>query len=265
MHALKLRCRVDEKDWISAVLWELGTEGVTERELPDGSLELEAFFAAKVTAREFALFEPRWVEHGDEDWAESWKTAWKPLEVGRRWFLTPDWRDDPAPEGRMKLVVHARQASGSGYQPATQLALIAMEEWVHARDRFLEWGCGSGILSSAAHLLGARAIVACDVDAAAALEAVANLSARAVPADVFVGTGRSLRPGCFDVVAANMNAAAIEGYASELARSTRPGGRLILSGFKSRRAKGVAAMMAAAGLSVRREYSHEDWRCLVMM
>jgi len=264
MHALKLRCRAGEKDWISAELWSLGTEGITEIDQPDGSIVLEAFFADRIDTREFRLFEPEWIEHGEQDWAEAWKQKWEPLLVGRRWFLVPDWRDDPAPARRLRLVVHARQASGSGYQPATQLALEAIEEFVHPKDRFLDWGCGSGILSSAAHLLHAAEVVACDVDPDAAWEARANFESRGVPALLFVGSGRALRGGHFDVVAANMNAAAILSCHEDLVRVARIGGRLILSGFKERRSGSLRAAFQKAGLRMVREYRQEDWRCLVL-
>lgn len=264
MHALKLACRTDEKDWVLADLWSRDTEGITEIEQPDGTWMLEAFFAEPFDAKEFRAFGAAWQQHGDEDWAESWKRTWEPMEVGRTWFLVPDWRDDPAPPGRHRLVVHARQASGSGYQAPTQLALEAIEDFVNPKERFLDWGTGSGILSAAASLLGAGSIVACDVDEAAAIEASANFAAREIPALLFTGSGRSLRPRIFDVVAANMNAVAIIESHEEIARVTRPGGRLILSGFKSRRMDAVRKSFAGLGFQVLRKYQKDDWRCLVM-
>lgn len=264
MHALKLACRSEEKDWLLADLWSRDTEGVTEIEQPDGTWVLEAFFAEPFDAKEFRLFGAAWQQHGDEDWAESWKLAWEPIEVGRTWFLVPDWRDDPAPSGRHRLVVHARQASGSGYQPPTQLALEAIEEFVHPKDRFLDWGTGSGILSAAASSIGASSIVACDVDEAAALEAAANFASRDVPVALFAGSGRALRPKLFDVVVANMNAVAIIESHEEIARVTRPGGRVILSGFKSRRMEHVQKAFAGLGFQVLKRFAKSDWRCLVL-
>lgn len=257
MHALRLRCRAEEKDGWIAELWSRGTEGITEREQPDGSWELDAFFSV---AFESPVGE--WIEVDERDWAESWKDAWEPIAVGQRWFLVPDWRDDAAPEGRVRLVVHARQASGSGYQPATQLALEAMEDHVRAGDSVFDWGVGSGILCAAARLLGAGRITGCDVDASALAEARENLALD--PVALFRGSGRSMRTGAFDVVVANVNAATILESAVELARIVRLCGVLILSGFKVRRVESVESALAALGLATVRRYQREHWHCLVM-
>ena len=257
MHALRLRCRAAERDAWIAEFWSLGTEGVTEREQPDGSWELEAFFPAR-----FDVAAGEWWEVAERDWSEAWKDAWVPIAVGRGWFLVPDWRDDPAPDGRLRLVIHARQASGSGYQPATQLALEAVEDNVGAGDSFFDWGVGSGILCSAARLLGARRIVGCDVDANALAEARVNLGP--APVGLFVGSGRSMRTGSFDVVAANVNAATIVEYAGEMARIVRAGGALILSGFRSRSMGVLEDVFAVVGMRVATRYQREDWRCLVL-
>lgn len=264
MHALELRCGSGDKDWLIAELWSLDTEGVTEIEQPGGSWILEAFFDAPFDPKQFRQYGAQWREQADQDWAESWKIAWEPLTVGRTWFLVPDWRDDPAPPGREKLVVHARQASGSGYQPPTQLALEAIEDFSHPRESFLDWGTGSGILSAAAHLRKASRIVACDIDVEAAREASANFRAQGIPALLFAGSGRALKSRSFDVVAANMNATALVECHEEIGRVARPGARLILSGFKSGRMDNVISAFAGIGFHPRGKYGREDWRCVVL-
>ena len=264
MYALRLRCRADEKDWLTTQLWERGTEGITEQELPDTSWMLEAFFDSKFDARGYAVFTPVWAEHAERDWAEAWKEAWEPISVGTRFYLVPDWRDDPAPDGRLRLTVHAGLASGSGYQAPTQLALEALEGSLHSHETFFDWGTGSGILASAARLLGATRIFACDVDHEAVRQARQNLRHDGVEAPLFTGTGRSLRPDCVDVLAANMNAAAILEWHTDIARVVKPGGRIILSGFKQRRARAIEAAFFPLGFQRTAMLARDDWRCLVL-
>ncbi|MCC6539495.1 MAG: 50S ribosomal protein L11 methyltransferase [Bryobacterales bacterium] len=208
---------------ISADLWERGTQGITEHPQPGGEVEFDAFFDA------------RFDYPGGGEWQEVEDTAWvdtfDPFAVGERLYVAPAWRDDPTPPGRLRLAVYARQASGSGYQPATQLALEALERYLRPGDRVLDVGAGSGILCAAAELLGAGSRFACDIDPVALAEAREN----ATPAALFAGSARAVAAGSIDLVAANLNAEALLSLRDDLVRVLRPGGgRLILSGFQQR-------------------------------
>ena len=75
-----------------------------------------------------------------------------------RFFLVPEWRDDPAPEGRVRLIMHPGIACGTGTHAATRLCLTAMERHVAAGDSVLDVGTGSGILADAARVLGASPV-----------------------------------------------------------------------------------------------------------
>ena len=223
---------------MSAELFGYGTTGITERDLPGGVAELEAFFDATFDeALEFGQYTPEWREQPSEAWVDTFA----PLPVGERLYLVPSWRDDPAPEGRLRLTVYARQASGSGYQPATQLALEALERHIQPGDRFLDVGTGSGILSAAAELLGSGPRFACDVD----LDALAEARQNRTPAHLFGGSARAIASGSVDLVAANLNAQALLGLAGELLRVLAPGGRLILSGFTARNLERLVATFPA--------------------
>jgi ribosomal protein L11 methyltransferase len=253
-YSLLLQCPRAESEFVSAELYGLGTAGITERDLPGGVCELEAFFAERFDAAPlFGRFAPEWREQA----ATPWVDTFEPLVLGSRLFLVPGWRDGPTPEGRLRLTVHARQASGSGYQPATQLALEALERHLRPGDRFLDVGTGSGILSAAAALLGAGARFACDLDLAALGEAREN----ATPAQLFGGSARAVAAGAVNVAAANLNAEALLSLGGELPRVLAPGGRLILSGFRSR---SVDRLASAFPLEVLETLASGDWRALVL-
>lgn len=236
-----------------AELYGFGTEGVQETELPGQGIELQAWFPENTDLGWLERFVPKWADPPDVDWTEEWRSGWEPLLVGERLYIVPDWRNEPTPEGRLRLVVHPAQASGSGYHAPTQLALEALETAVRPGDALLDVGTGSGILSRAALLLGAEKVIGCDIDEAALVEA------RDLP--VFVGSARAMRSAAFDCVTSNVNAEGLLALREDLVRVARPGGRLVVAGFKTRR---LADVREAFGLPVLRELVSADWRCLVL-
>ena len=233
---------------MAAELWEQGTAGLVEE--PGG---LRAFFEDDARVREmmerFERFHPELRREEDIDWEQASRDAWPPMLVGERFFLAPPWRDDPTPAGRLRLVVEPGMACGTGRHPATQLALEAMERYVTAGSTVVDVGTGSGILSSAAQLLGARRTIACDVDA----EAI-EIARRRVQALFFVGSADAVRPDTADVVIANINSEVVERLRPEFERVLRRGGVLIVSGFPE--------SDAPAGFEAHESFRRDGWLCL---
>ena len=230
MRILTLRCRTPVKDLLLAELWERGTAGVLETELPDSVWELEAWFEEDFDAGVFGE-SPTW---RDETPAPDWRAGWQPLAVGQKLWLVPDWIDAAPPAGRLPIRVHPGRASGSGYQPATQLALEALENHLKPNATVLDAGTGTGILLSAARALGAGKLLGCDIDPEAAEIARANLAADQVAAHIWTGSPRSANATSCDLLLANLNGATIHELRREFARVLRPGGTLVLSGFTER-------------------------------
>jgi len=249
VYALRLECRHEDKDLLAAELWERGTAGIIEEDLPKGRCCLRAFFETP-----FEMAGGSWEWDEPKDWVEESHAQWKPLLIGRRFFLVPAWQDDPAPPGRLRLEFQTGMACGTGWHPATQLALEAMEQHVEPGATVLDVGTGSGILSLAAGLLGAGRVFACDIDASA----VAVAAERCRQASFFVGSARSVRPASIDVLVANINAEALIQLAREIARVLKPGGRAILSGFPVRRLERVQAAFRP-----QEALTKEEWAALV--
>ena len=174
----------------------------------------EAFFNDRAAAERFG--EP--IVCPDFDWEQHTYDAWPPLLVGQKFFVVAPWRTDPTPPGRFRLELNPGMQCGTGQHPCTQLCLEAMERIVQPGDSVLDVGSGSGILSLAAKLLGAKRVIACDIDSEAAK-----------PVPFFIGSVDAVKSDAFDVVVANISESVIEDLYSEFVRVAR---RRILSGFQ---------------------------------
>ena len=253
MRIATLVVAADQTDSVIAELYGLGTEGIQEISVPGRGVRLEAWFRDKVDLGWLERYQPLWTDAPDADWSEQWREAWEPLLVGQRLYVAPEWRDDPTPPGRVRLVIRPAQASGTGYHPPTRLALEALEVVVEPGTALLDVGTGSGILCRAALLLGARLTIGCDIDARC-LDEARDLT-------VFVGSARAVRTALFDCVVANLNAEALLALREDLCRVVRPGGWLVLGGFKARR---LGELRAAFNWPVARELQSAEWRCLIL-
>ena len=247
--SLLLRCAPSEEDRLSAALWEAGTRGILEE--PGG---LRAFFDENADlsslAVRFSAYAPELRREDPADWSQVSRDAWPPLMIGERFFLAPPWRDDPTPPGRIRLEMTPGMACGTGYHPATQLCLEAMERHVHPGLTVLDVGAGSGILSAAAQLLGAKLVIACDIDADAIRVARERLDT-----PLFTGSADAIRGSFADVVVANISSSAIEDLTMEFARVCKPESVLILSGFPH--------WDLPEGFRPKETLVREEWVCLV--
>jgi len=259
LFSITLNATAADRDALIADLWEAGTVGISESET-----SLRAFFEAGVDGADlvhrFREYAPELETVQEHDWVAESREQWQPFPVGERFYLVPEWRDDPAPCGRIRLRIHPGMACGTGTHPATQLCLQAMEKHVGEGVSLLDIGTGSGILAEAARLLGADPVFACDIDPEAAAVARANLGKSIFDVPVFAGSARSVRSGAIDVVVANLNLAALQAISTDVLRILRGEGLLIISGFREDESPRAAALF---GGNVRASYTLDGWACVV--
>ena len=105
----------------------------------------------------------------DADWENNWKQYYKPMEIGERLLVIPEWEQENVKgqakyAGKVPLILEPGLTFGTGSHATTRLCLTALEEAVHGGETVLDLGCGSGILSIAALRLGAASAKAADID-----------------------------------------------------------------------------------------------------
>ena len=203
----------------------------------------------------------------DEDWENNWKQFYKPMEIGERLLVIPAW-EKADPKGRVTLTLNPGLTFGTGSHATTRLCLTALEKHVRGGETVLDLGCGSGILSIAALLLGADRAVACDIDEKCMDVAYENAALNGVGRDRYtvrwgdVVTDRALRRelgGPYDVVVANIVADVIKALASTVRPLVREGGIFLCSGIIDDRAEEVAQCLRDNGWTIAETRSSEGW------
>ena len=204
----------------------------------------------------------------DADWENNWKQFYKPMEIGDRLTVIPEWESAGVPEGRVALRLNPGLTFGTGSHATTRLCLTALEEAVHGGETVLDLGCGSGILSIAALLLGADRAVACDIDEKCMDVAYENAALNGVGRDRYtvrwgdVVTDQALGQelgGPYDVVVANIVADVIKALASTVRPLVKEGGIFLCSGIIDDRAEEVAQCLRDNGWTIAETRSSEGW------
>ncbi len=204
---------------------------------------------------------------GDEDWAEGWKQHFGAVRIGRRLIIKPSWEEVEAGPDDAVVDLDPGMAFGTGTHATTRLcleALCAVFDGGRAPQRVLDVGTGSGILAIAAAALGARRVLACDIEEDACRIARQNAERNGVAERVEI-TARDLTAleGGFEVVLANILAEENARLAAPLAERLAPGGVLILSGILQEKEGLVAAAFAPLNLDGPELSRREEWSCMV--
>jgi len=237
-HIVRLTAGEEQKDLLLAELYEAGTTGVAETELEPGQWLLTASFDELEAASRFGVT----VEQDETDWVKVSHRAWASRLVGQRFFLAPACQDGAA--------------CGSGEHPSTRHSLEAIEEYLRPGMDVLDLGCGAGLLSLGARLLGAGRVISLDIETDSC---TLTRSLAGVP--VVQGTADCLKPEQFDIIAANISATVLMHLADEILRVARPGARIILAGFGVEEAASLKQLFGLGPLSERIE---GEWSCLVL-
>ena len=205
----------------------------------------------------------------NEDWENNWKQYYQPLPIGQKLLVVPQWMDPENEEGRLAVRLDPGMIFGTGNHASTQMCMIALEQAVAGGEKVIDLGSGSGILSIAALLLGAKTAVGVDIDPKA--ESVARENAAinglledrfaAVTGDVISDRGmmEKLAGDGYDIVLANIVADVIIPLAPVVPYFVRPNGVFICSGILEQRLQEVREAIEAAGLVIEQVNKIDDW------
>ena len=226
-----------------------------------------AMSALKKDHPEYAPLLLTMADVADEDWENNWKQFYKPMEIGSRLLVVPEWEEAADPT-RVKLVLNPGLTFGTGSHATTRLCLTALEQAVQGGEKVLDLGCGSGILSIAALKLGAASALAVDIDDKCLDVAYENAAMNGIGRDTYtvkVGdilSDEALRAeigGGYDVVLANIVADVIIGLGPMVRSLLRENGVFLCSGIIDTRAEEVADKLRQAGLEILDTRSSEGW------
>ena len=204
-------------------------------------------------------------EAHEDEWRDVWKQYFRALRVGRTFLIRPSW-DVPAagPDDRV-IDLDPGRAFGTGGHASTRLVIMLAEEIAERPvNRFLDLGCGSGILSIAAVRLWPRARgLAVDLDAEAVATTVENLALnRVTTVETRVGGLDAATGGPFELVLANIEAGVLGELAADFPPRVAPGGSVILSGILVDQADVVLDAFSRAGFELERRRDEDEWAAL---
>jgi ribosomal protein L11 methyltransferase len=212
----------------------------------------------------------QWRLIDDEDWSSSWKQNWQPTEVGDRFLVYPAWLEPPQESERLILRLDPGVAFGTGTHPTTQLCLEALEMRlsINPQDQVIaDIGCGSGILSIGALLLGAKQVYAVDIDSLAIQAVQDNCQLNQIdPARIICQKGSiealiSILEEGVDGILCNILAEVIIDLIPEMSEIVKPRCWAILSGILLDQAKPIADTLEQYGWTVATLWKRGEWCC----
>ena len=207
----------------------------------------------------------------DSDWENNWREYYKPIEVGEKLVVVPEWEEAPQ-DGRLPLRLDPGLIFGTGSHATTRMCLAALEEFSKPGVRVLDLGCGSGILGIGALILGCDSCLGVDIDPKAPDVVMSNAALNGIGADKMTAwagdiiADASLRArigGGYQLVLANIVADVIIPLSAVVRQFVAPGAVFICSGIIEHRWPETEAALISNGFEILDHKSEEEWHCFV--
>lgn len=203
-------------------------------------------------------------EKDDEDWANNWKKYYKPLEIGEKLAIVPEWEAYDN-DKRIVIKINPGMAFGTGTHESTYMCLELLERYVKKDDEIFDIGCGSGILAIAGLKLGAKRALAVDIDDKCidASHENADLNNLEDKMDIKKGNLLDVVKGRADLIVSNIIAEIIVDEIKNLKNHMDKGGIFITSGIIKERRKMVIDALKENGFKIIDELEKNNWVAIV--
>lgn len=201
----------------------------------------------------------------ESDWANEWKKYYKPTKIGQQIVVKPTWEDYKEQEGDLIIELDPGMAFGTGTHETTTMCIRELEKYVDSTKRVFDIGCGSGILAITAAKLGAKEVVAGDLDEVAVRVSKENCQLNNVLEKVIVKYGSLFEvvEGKADVIVANIIADIIKMLANDVSEFLNEDGIFISSGIIHAKTDEVVESLEKNGFVIVDIVKLGEWSAIV--
>ena len=199
-----------------------------------------------------------------DDWIDIWKKHFRPLHIGERVVVCPEWIEYAPKEGEAVVRLDSNMAFGTGEHETTAMCLELLQQYLRPGDAVVDVGCGSGILGIAALLMGAGFAYMTDIDYVAVQSASHNAALNGVEGRAKIALSDLLEDADVrgQVMTANITADILCRLAGSIPKNLCPGGALILSGIIAPKLAQVVAAYEGVGLHLVKQLQRGEWYAL---
>ncbi len=241
MQYIELRVSVNPRDpWSDVIVTELADIGF------DSFVDTESGFTAYIPEKLYIKDLPEQIVERyakkvkialrekilpKQNWNEEWERNFQPVEIAQQLYIRAEFHPSK-PDFKYEIVIQPKMSFGTGHHETTSLVAAEMLNLDFKQKTVLDMGSGTGLLAILAEKLGAKSVLAIDIDEWCLINSQENIAAnQCTKTKVLMGGKEKLGKEKFNTVIANINRNILLDMAKELSASTEAGGTLILSGF----------------------------------
>lgn len=204
-------------------------------------------------------------EVDDQGWADNWKKFFRTIIINDKIIIKPSWEDYEQKDGDIVIELDPGMAFGTGSHETTMMCTESLDKYVQKDMTVFDVGCGSGILAIVAAKLGAKNVIAVDLDETCVKVSKENVENNNVSEIVDVREGNLLDfvQGKADIVVANIIAEIIVDMTKDLHNYLDKDGIFICSGIISEKAKMVEEALSQNGFTIQEIKENNGWCCII--